>query len=982
MEYDSFLKNKEEKLKGASNSDFTDFINNSSNVYTELDGALTSLNTSLEDPNLWNDDVKESFGSNMETITQSITAGKTFCESVATPVSTKIDPLNESLKSYIEAVDDYNTLETEYKNINVGSEPVKGENQTDAEFKRVHDAWASKNSSKESKKNEMNTKATEVTTTMLSCYSQINAINATLGSTADAAVPEGLVNGLISTTRTETMSDGSLKNITEWRDMEGNLVKEEYEVVNTDNQTVESGTIEYYKNGNKSRWQYNKTYTDDPTLEQETGVVIEYNSDGVMISRTAEEVKCKNGDIYTGVNESYDEQGQHLQTTIETLEEGKSGDVYKNITITKDEEGNDAKYIEEINRKVSNSTEYNVSEKSRDGVLRERYTEKVVSASGVEESTISEYYDEEGNISKRSIGMKVDGEVTHYGIDTTYENGEEKTRTDRIVYPDKTEHGVTTGYFVNEEDDKTYSYREMEWVERTNGDVTFTQDGVREVYTEDDTLVSRHCDKMYYDEEHASYGYYENVDQEYYEDGTMKTQTAGTFQNGTTTCTNMTNHYDETGKIIASDMDERVENGITSKGVSIEYDENSNEKQEWIKSVEYSDGTTENDVVVFYENGEQVERVVGNGFSVEDVDDDELIIEEFEEPATPKSAINYETDPRFQAQNKDDSTPTTSTSGTQSTTAGTSSQPAAAPVKDGMTDINAEYEKVKDMPYTEEGQKEAMISYIERTYGDSLPAGMTSEDMYNRWANNPDSAMNAKTNPTATNDATSGGATTNGTTTQQQTTAMPTDSATSADMAKREQMEARQATAGTTSTPASTTAESQTTDAAPKSAINYETDPKFQAPKEQTADTATAAVAATTGVVDTQVSSGGAVATESTPTTTGAAGTQTTETTTNGTPTQQTTQAAATPAVKQTDRYKTVEGTTYNNGKFTSSVVEDASGKKYIKTEELGKMPKYTEITEDDFATIQQAQQQRAQQASAPSGDGTVLTNAKPNVIE
>ena len=187
----------------------------------------------------------------------------------------------------------------------------------------------------------------------------------------------------------------------------------------------------------------------------------------------------------------------------------------------------------------------------------------------------------------------------------------------------------------------------------------------------------------------------------------------------------------------------------------------------------------------------------------------------------------------------------------------------------------------------------------------------------------------------------------------------------------------------TTSTPASTTAESQTTDAAPKSAINYETDPKFQAPKEQTADTATAAVAAaTTGVVDTQVSSGGAVATESTPTTTGATGTQTTETTTNGTPTQQTTQAAATPAVKQTDRYKTVEGTTYNNGKWTSSVVEDASGKKYIKTEELGKMPKYTEITEDDFATIQQAQQQRAQQASAPSGDGTVLTNAKPNVIE
>ncbi len=98
--------------------------------------------------------------------------------------------------------------------------------------------------------------------------------------------------------------------------------------------------------------------------------------------------------------------------------------------------------------------------------------------------------------------------------------------------------------------------------------------------------------------------------------------------------------------------------------------------------------------------------------------------------------------------------------------------------------------------------------------------------------------------------------------------------------------------------------------------------------------------------------------------------------------TETTSTATKTPEVNQTEKYKTIEGTTYSNGKFTSTVVEDASGKKYIRTEELGKLPRYTEITEDDFATIQQAQQQRTQQATIPTGDGTFLSNGKSNVVE
>ena len=103
MEKDTYLLNMYKVLNGVSKSNFSDFISNAENSYSELKSALGSVSSQLTN-NIWDDKVKNTFDETFNSHNELLDYCTAYNEEVIVPLSLKTDDLATKLKAYNDGV--------------------------------------------------------------------------------------------------------------------------------------------------------------------------------------------------------------------------------------------------------------------------------------------------------------------------------------------------------------------------------------------------------------------------------------------------------------------------------------------------------------------------------------------------------------------------------------------------------------------------------------------------------------------------------------------------------------------------------------------------------------------------------------------------------------------------------------------------------------------------------------------------------------
>mgnify|MGYP003320995202 CR=1 FL=1 len=147
MELNQELKDMYEKLKDISVNDLGGFIDTSNSSFQSLNSSIGDTLSSVSIGDSWDDDIKLELNNvTYNGINNIIASCSEVITNVCTPLGTKVPNLVTELSNYLKEYENYETALENRGKVNIGSEPVLGDYDSEESYRTAHSLWSSRNS--------------------------------------------------------------------------------------------------------------------------------------------------------------------------------------------------------------------------------------------------------------------------------------------------------------------------------------------------------------------------------------------------------------------------------------------------------------------------------------------------------------------------------------------------------------------------------------------------------------------------------------------------------------------------------------------------------------------------------------------------------------------------------------------------------------------------------------------------------------------